>query len=116
MKENQNNYFNKHNINNKRPTYDEQCKFFISIGYRATGFGGVWSNGDTSVKINFLDNKTNFEPKEVTIIFNLIFKIKKTFTKIFNYIENNKAKIYTKRNKKRKLDVRYRKRKKKNTI
>ena len=46
----------------KRPSYQEQFDFFKSIGYRPTGFDFTWTNGETSIKINFFSDKTEIIP------------------------------------------------------
>lgn len=43
------------------PTYEEKCNALMLLGYRPTGFSGIWSNGDYKIKVGFYDEKTTIE-------------------------------------------------------
>jgi hypothetical protein len=40
---------------------EKKHEFFTSLGYRPSGFGGRWRNGNTTMVIRFYDFETVFE-------------------------------------------------------
>lgn len=48
--------------NQEKPTYEEQISFFKKIGFVATGYDGIWSDGTNKFHIEFFGSRTEIRP------------------------------------------------------